>query len=80
MTKKKEEYILLFDRRKYTIMIAGLLITAVGFVLMIGGGSEDPTVFSNEIFSFRRITLAPILVLAGYIIQFYAIFGKRKNT
>jgi hypothetical protein len=80
MTKKKEEYILLFDRRKYAIMIAGLLITAVGFVLMIGGGSDDPNVFSNEIFSFRRITLAPILVLAGYLIQFYAIFGKRKNT
>jgi len=80
MTKKKEEYILLFDRRKYTIMIAGLLITALGFVLMIGGGSDDPNVFSYEIFSFRRITLAPILVLAGYIIQFYAIFGKRKNS
>ncbi|HSV89407.1 MAG TPA: DUF3098 domain-containing protein [Bacteroidales bacterium] len=80
MTKKKEEYILLFDRRKYMIMIAGLLITAVGFVLMIGGGSNDPNVFSYEIFSFRRITLAPILVLAGYITQFYAIFSKKKNV
>lgn len=80
MTKKKEEYILLFDRRKYTIMISGLLITAVGFLLMIGGGSDDPKVFTYEIFSFRRITLAPILVLAGYIIQFYAIFGKKKST
>jgi F0F1-type ATP synthase assembly protein I len=47
---------------------------------MIGGGSSDPAVFSDEIFSFRRMTLAPILVLAGYGIQIYAILKKTTNT
>jgi hypothetical protein len=76
---KKEERVLLFDRSKYTWLIVGLLVTAVGFILMIGGGSKDPNVFSEDIFSFRRITLAPILVLAGYGIQIYAIMKKTSN-
>lgn len=71
---------MLFDRSKYTWLIIGLLVTALGFVLMIGGGSDDPAVFSEGIFSFRRMTLAPILVLAGYGIQIYAILKKTKNT
>ena len=70
---------MLFDRSKYTLLIAGLLVTALGFLLMIGGGSDDPTVFSEDIFSFRRITLAPILVLAGYGIQIFAILKKTKT-
>ena len=76
---KKDERVLLFDRSKYTWLIAGLLVTALGFVLMIGGGSDDPNVFSEDIFSFRRITLAPILVLAGYGMQIYAILKKTSN-
>ncbi len=71
---------MLFDRSKYTLLIAGLLVTALGFILMIGGGSDDPAVFSEDIFSFRRMTLAPILVLAGYGIQIYAILKKTGNT
>lgn len=78
--KKKQDRVLLFDRSKYTLLIAGLLVTALGFVLMIGGGSDDPAVFSEDIFSFRRMTLAPILVLAGYGIQIYAILKKTTNT
>ena len=78
--KKKQERVLLFDRSKYTLLIAGLLVTALGFILMIGGGSDDPAVFSEDIFSFRRMTLAPILVLAGYGIQIYAILKKTGNT
>ncbi len=79
MSKKKEERVLLFDRAKYTLLIAGLLVTALGFVLMIGGGSADPNEFSYDLFSFRRITLAPFLVLAGYGIQIYAIMKKTSN-
>ncbi len=71
---------MLFDRSKYTLLIAGLLVTALGFILMIGGGSDDPAIFSEDIFSFRRMTLAPILVLAGYGIQIYAILKKTGNT
>lgn len=78
--KKNKENVLLFDRNKYTWLIAGLLVTAIGFLLMIGGGSTDPNVFSEDIFSFRRITLAPILVLTGFGIQFYAILKKTTNT
>lgn len=77
---KKEERVLLFDRSKYTWLIAGLLLTALGFILMIGGGSNDPNIHSEEIFNFRRITLAPILVIAGYGMQIYAIMKKTSNT
>jgi hypothetical protein len=79
MNKKKEERVLLFDRTKYTLLIAGLLVTAIGFLLMIGGGSADPSEFSYDLFSFRRITLAPFLVLVGYGIQIYAIMKKTTN-
>lgn len=78
--KKKTDKVLLFDRSKYTWLIAGLLVTAVGFLLMIGGGSQDPNEFSEGIFSFRRMTLAPILVLAGYGLQVYAILKKTGNS
>lgn len=79
MSKTKPERVLLFDRSKYTIMIVGLLVVALGFLLMIGGGSDDPNVFSHDLFSFRRITLAPFLVLAGFGIQIYAIMKKTSN-
>ncbi len=78
--KKQQKSVLLFDRHKYTWLIIGLAITALGFILMIGGGSDDPAVFSEGIFNFRRLTLAPILVLAGYAIQIYAIMKTTTNT
>ncbi len=67
-----------FGRENYMLMLAGLLLIVLGFLLMIGGGSDDPNVFSEEIFSFRRLTLAPILVLAGYIVEIFAIMKKPK--
>jgi hypothetical protein len=78
--KNQQKSVLLFDRHKYTWLIIGLAVTALGFILMIGGGSNDPSVFSEEILSFRRLTLAPVLVLAGYVIQIYAIMKKTTNT
>ncbi len=78
--KNQQKSVLLFDRHKYTWLIIGLAVTALGFILMIGGGSDDPAVFSEDIFNFRRLTLAPILVLAGYVIQIYAIMKKTTNT
>jgi len=78
MKKSKQENFLLFDRTKYSILIAGLLLIALGFLLMSGGGSKDPNEFSDAIFSFRRITLAPIMVLAGFGLQVYAIMKKTK--
>jgi len=63
----------IFGKRNYKFMFIGLIVIAVGFILMSGGGSDDPTVFSPEIFSFRRISLAPTLVLIGFGIQIYAV-------
>lgn len=68
-----------FGRDNYTWVIIGMAFLVVGFLLMIGGGSDDPDVFNEAIFSFRRITLAPILVLIGFGIQIYAIMKKPKN-
>ena len=68
-----------FGKENYRLMLIGLVLIAVGFILMIGGGSKDPSQFNPEIFSFRRITLAPILVLAGYVVEFFAIMKKPKD-
>lgn len=78
MKQKKPETDFLFDRSKYTLLIAGLVVTALGFILMIGGGSKDPNEFSYDLFNFRRLTLAPFLVLLGYAIQIYSILKKKK--
>ncbi|HOO85552.1 MAG TPA: DUF3098 domain-containing protein, partial [Prolixibacteraceae bacterium] len=57
----------------------GLVAIVIGFLLMIGGGSDDPTVFNYEVFSFRRITLAPMLALFGFLFIIYAIMKKPKS-
>lgn len=67
-----------FGRENYVIMLIGLVVIIIGYMLMSGGKSTDPNVFNEEIFSFRRITLAPIVVLIGYGIEIYAIVKKAK--
>ncbi|WP_203256092.1 DUF3098 domain-containing protein [Hyunsoonleella ulvae] len=62
-----------FGKKNYKFMFIGLACIALGFILMAGGGSDDPNVFNPEIFSWRRIRLAPTLVLIGFVIQIYAI-------
>jgi hypothetical protein len=68
-----------FGKENYRLLLIGLVVILIGFLLMIGGGSDDPNVFSEDIFSFRRMTLAPILVLAGYGIEIYAIMKKPRD-
>ena len=68
----------LFDKLNYKILLIGLAVIALGFILMSGGGSEDPNVFNEEIFNFRRIRLAPTIVLAGFGVVIYSIFKKDK--
>lgn len=68
----------LFGKENYYLMFAGLIIIVIGFMLMSGGRSSDPNVYSQEIFSFRRITLAPIVVLLGFALEVYAIMKKPK--
>jgi hypothetical protein len=62
-----------FQKKNYIVMGIGLAVIALGFILMSGGGSDDPNVFNPEIYSFRRIRLAPALVLLGFAIEVYAI-------
>ena len=63
----------IFVRQNYRWMFVGLLLIALGFILMAGGGSDDPTIFNPEIYSWRRIRLAPALILIGFGIEVYAI-------
>jgi len=80
LKKNKTSFTDLFDKSNYMWMGIGLLVVIIGFLLMAGGKSEDPNVFlSEELYSFRRITLAPILVLAGFVIEIYAIFKRPKT-
>ena len=68
-----------FGTMNYILVIVGIVLIALGFVLMIGGGSTDPDVFNEEMFNTRRLTIAPILVLAGFVMEIVAIFWKGKK-
>ncbi|GGG94696.1 hypothetical protein GCM10011416_10130 [Polaribacter pacificus] len=74
-----EKPVFLFEKRNYIIMLIGLAFIALGFILMAGGGSDDPEVFNPEIYNWQRIRLAPTLVIVGLGIQIYAIFAKPKK-
>ncbi len=63
-------------KQNYMLLLIGFIIIVIGFILMTGGGSDDPNVFDESIFSFRRITLAPLVVLFGFIFEIYAIMKK----
>lgn len=65
-----------FGKRNYKFMIVGIIFIALGFILMSGGGSDDPNVFNEEIYSFRRIRIAPLIVIIGFAIEIYAILTK----
>lgn len=63
--------------KNYKLLLLGFVIIVIGFVLMAGGGSDSPTTeFSYEMFSFRRITLAPLVVVAGFVVEIYAILKR----
>ncbi|GAB1454438.1 DUF3098 domain-containing protein [Draconibacterium sp.] len=67
-------------KENYKLMAIGFAIIVVGFILMAGGGSDDPNVFNPDIFSFRRITLAPIILLFGFAFEIFAIMKKPKSN
>lgn len=69
----------LFGKRNYIIMLIGIAVIALGFILMAGGGSDDPKIFNPDIYSWRRIRLAPTLVIIGLGIEIYAIFANPKK-
>ena len=80
MAKKEQKPVdFPFGKENFMIMFIGLAVIVLGFILMSGGGSKDPKVFDPEIFSARRIKVAPSLVIIGLIIEVYAIIKKPKE-
>lgn len=69
----------LFNKRRYRFLILSILIIGIGFVLMSGGESTDPDIFNNEIYNFRRIRLAPLMVVLGFVLCIFSILYKDKN-
>ena len=78
MEKKQHDF--LFEKANYKILLIGIAVIVLGFILMSGGGSDDPKVFSDEIFNFRRIRLAPTVVLIGFGITVYSIIKNPKKA
>tara|TARA_B100001109_G_C18469294_1_gene292679 strand:+ start:194 stop:427 length:234 start_codon:yes stop_codon:yes gene_type:complete len=76
MSQKK----ILFGKKNYIFLFISLTIIGLGFLLMSGGGSKDPNVFNPEIFNFRRIKLAPTIVIFGFILAIFSILVKNKNS
>jgi hypothetical protein len=75
--EQKQEF--LFEKVNYKILLIGIGIIVLGFILMSGGGSDNPAVFSDAIFDFRRIRLAPTVVLAGFGVVIYGIMKNPKK-
>lgn len=69
----------LFGKKNYVMMLIGLAFIGLGFILMAGGGSDNPEIFNEDIYNFRRIRLAPTLVLIGLAIEIYAIMARPKK-
>ena len=77
--KSDNSQVMPFGKQNFIIVLIGIALIALGFILMIGGGSDNPDVFNEKMFDFQRITLAPILVLVGFVVEIVAIFWKGKK-
>ncbi len=78
--KATQEAKFALGKENYKLMAIGFGAIIIGFILMAGGGSDNPDVFNPDIFSFRRLTLAPVILLAGFIFEIYAIMKKPKDN
>ena len=76
--KKENNLDFAFTKQNYILLIIGLALICIGLFLMIGGGSDDPNVFNDEIFNTQRLTIAPILIAGGFIVEVFAIMYKAK--
>ncbi|QBN19556.1 DUF3098 domain-containing protein [Flavobacterium nackdongense] len=79
MKNEEQKHEFLFEKVNYKILLIGIAVIALGFLLMSGGASDNPNVFNEEIFNFRRIRLAPTTVLIGFGITIYAILKNPKK-
>lgn len=78
--KDQQQSEFLFDKINYKILLIGVAVIALGFILMSGGGSDDPKVWNDSVFSFTRIRLAPTMVLIGFGITIYSILKNPKKA
>ncbi len=69
-----------FTKKNYLALVAGFVMIVVGYLLMMGGGSDDPTKFSYEIFNTQRLTISPLLILGGFVVLIVGIFLKPKQS
>ncbi len=80
MAKEVKKTGFAFGKENYRILIIGVVIVIIGYLLMIGGGSDDPNQFNaNEIFSTRRIIISPIVILTGFVVVLFGIMKKSKD-
>ena len=77
--KQKNNLDFAFTKQNYILLLVGIALICVGLLLMIGGGSDDPTVFSDKIFDSQRLTIAPLLIALGFIVEIFAIMHKPKG-
>ena len=68
-----------FGKLNYILMVAGVIILAIGYILLSGGGSDDPNVFNPAMFDTRRLYVAPILIVLGFVVEIVAIMYKSKD-
>jgi len=73
-----EEVNFVFGKKNYLVMAIGLVLLLIGFILLSGGGSQDPNVFNEEIFNTRRMVISPLFMFAGFVLEIYAIMLKPK--
>jgi len=69
-----------FHKENYKFLFLGLILLALGFILMIGGGSDDPDVFSDALFNTQRLTIAPLLLIAGFAIEVWAVLKRPSDN
>ena len=77
-TTKKDKVEFAFSKRNYIFMGIGILLLFIGFALLAGGGSKDPNVFNPEIFNTQRLVIAPLFMLAGFVMEIFAIMYRQK--
>lgn len=76
---KEQEQVYVFKKQNYILLLIGIALVVIGYLLMVGGGSDDPKVFSEKIFDNQRLTVAPICILAGLAFVIFSIMKKGKK-
>ena len=79
-SNEKEEINFVFNKVNYKLMIIGLILIILGLIFLSGGGSKDPEVFNEAVFNLRRMVIAPVLMLAGFVLEIYAIMYRSKEN